>query len=131
MMAHRYRHENFLSHVIPFHHLMLLFISYYSRTCLLGHLYSGYSSIQGHKIWSRKNVHIIFVFVTSIEGIPLYSGARDTFPGSRNPGLTSIRETPDHKNRYVTHAVVMVRGFRCECCLPNSFFLFPRKVERG
>ena len=74
MMAHRYRHENFLSHVIPFHHLMLLFISYYSRTCLLGHLYSGYSSIQGHKIWSRKNVHIIFVFVTSIEGIPLFRG---------------------------------------------------------
>ena len=25
----------------------------------------------------------------------------------------------------------LVSDFRCECFLPNSFFLFPRKVERG
>ena len=49
--------------------------------------YSG-TSIQGtppfrrHKIWSRKNVHIIFVSVTSIEGTAhLYSEKRDTFSG--------------------------------------------------
>ena len=39
-----------------------------------------YSSIQGtpplreHRIWSQKNVQIIFVFVTSIEETPLLSG---------------------------------------------------------
>ena len=31
----------------------------------------------------------------------------------------------------LTHVVVVVIGFRCECFLPNSFFLFPRKAERG
>ena len=30
--------------------------------------------IQGAQIWSRKNVHIFFVSVTSFEGTPLYSG---------------------------------------------------------
>ena len=27
----------------------------------------------------------------------------------------------------LTHVVVVVRGFRRECFLPNSFFLFPQK----
>ena len=46
-----------------------------------GHLMD--TSISGrHKIWSRKNVHIIFVFVTSIEGTAhLCSGEWDTFLG--------------------------------------------------
>ena len=39
-----------------------------------GHLYSGDTSVQGHKIWSQKNVDIIFVFATSIEGTPLFRG---------------------------------------------------------
>ena len=34
----------------------------------------GTPSFRGHKIYSRKNVHIIFVFVTSIEGTPLFRG---------------------------------------------------------
>ena len=29
---------------------------------------------RGHNIWSRKKVHITFVSVTSIEGIPLFRG---------------------------------------------------------
>ena len=29
---------------------------------------------RGHKIWCPKNVHIIFVFVSSIEGTPLFMG---------------------------------------------------------
>jgi len=29
----------------------------------------------------------------------------------------------------LTHVVVVVSGFRCDCFLPNSFFLFPRKAE--
>ena len=31
----------------------------------------------------------------------------------------------------VTYAIVVVSGFRCEWFLPNSFFLFPRKAEKG
>jgi len=30
--------------------------------------------IRGHKIWSRKNVHIIFVLVTSDAGTALFRG---------------------------------------------------------
>ena len=32
-----------------------------------------------HKMWSRKNVHVIFVFVTSIEGTPLFRGKAQLF----------------------------------------------------
>ena len=31
----------------------------------------------------------------------------------------------------LTHVVVVVSGFRYECFLPNSFFPFSRKAERG
>ena len=46
----------------------------YSGTSPLGHLYSRVDSLQGTKIWPRENSHIIFVFVTSIEGTPLFRG---------------------------------------------------------
>ena len=40
--------------------------------------FTGQSLLQnqfrGHKIWSRKKVHIIFVFVSFIEGTPLLRG---------------------------------------------------------
>ena len=36
--------------------------------------FEGTSPFRGHKIWSRRNVHIIFVSVTSIEGTPLFRG---------------------------------------------------------
>ena len=52
----------------------------YSGTSPLGHLQSR------DKLWFRKNVHIIFVSVTSIEGTPLFSG-------SQSPVLTSIQRT--------------------------------------
>ena len=61
----------------------------YGGTSLLGHFYSG-----GYKLWSRKNAHIIFLSVTSVERTPVYSGKRDTFSGSQNPSLTSIQRTP-------------------------------------
>ena len=67
----------------------------YSVTSLLGYstAFQGTPPFRGHKIWSRRNVQIIFVFVISIEGTPL-SKERDTFLGSRNPDLTSIQGTP-------------------------------------
>ena len=34
----------------------------------------GTPLFSGHKIWSRKSVHITFVFVTSIEGTPPFRG---------------------------------------------------------
>ena len=51
----------------------------------------GTPPFRGHKNWSRKNVHIIFASVSSIEETP---GERGTFSGSRNLGLTSIQGTP-------------------------------------
>ena len=57
---------------------------------VLGHLHSG----DRHKIWCRKNAHIISLFVTSIKGTPLYSRDGDAFSGSRNPVLISFQGTP-------------------------------------
>ena len=48
---------------------------------------------KGHKIWSRKNVRIIFVFVTSIEGTHPAKG-KGHFFWVPKPGLTSIQEKP-------------------------------------
>ena len=48
---------------------------------------------RGHKIGSRKNVHIIFVSFTSVVGTRLF-GERDTFSGSQNLGLPFIQGTP-------------------------------------
>ena len=39
----------------------------------------GTSPFRGHKIWSRKNGHLIFVFVTSVEGTPLFRGKGHLF----------------------------------------------------
>ena len=39
----------------------------------------GTPPFSGHKIWSRKYFHIIFVFVTSFEGIPLIRGDQHFF----------------------------------------------------
>ena len=36
----------------------------------------GTPLFRGHKMWSRKNVHIIFVSVNSIEGTPLFRGLK-------------------------------------------------------
>ena len=48
----------------------------------------GTLPFSGHKIWPRKNVHIIFVPFISTEETPPESGERDTFSVSRSPGLT-------------------------------------------
>ena len=59
--------------------------------------YSGTPLFKGHlhsrntKIWCRKNVHIIFVTVTSIERTPLFRG-KGHFCGSQSPGFTSIQQ---------------------------------------
>ena len=39
----------------------------------------GIPLLRGHKVWSRKNVHIIFVSVTSFGGTPLLKGKGDNF----------------------------------------------------
>ena len=54
--------------------------------CVQWNLLVETAPIKGHKIWSRKNVHIICVFVTSVEGTPLFRGKRHFF-WSGNPGL--------------------------------------------
>ena len=57
-------------------------------------LFKGYSSIQGtqnSQMWSQKNVRIIIVSITSIEGIPGYSGKGTCFLGPRTPGYPPFR----------------------------------------
>ena len=62
----------------------------------------GTPPFRGRKFWSRKNVHIIFVFVISTD--PLFRG-KGHFFWVPKPWLTSIQGTPcnqkvtGHKNR--------------------------------
>ena len=61
---------------------------------------------RGHKIWSRKNVHLIVVFVTSIEGTPLFRGKGHLFwvlkPGfNLHSGDTlALEKVTDPKKRW-------------------------------
>ena len=60
----------------------------------------GTPPFRGHKIWSRKNVHVIFVFVTSILRRHLYSGERGNLSGSGTRTPFSTQKVTDHKNRW-------------------------------
>ena len=51
-------------------------------------LHSGDTNSQ---MWSQKNVRIIIVSITSIEGIPGYSGKGTCFLGPRTPGYPPFR----------------------------------------
>ena len=65
----------------------------YSGTSPLGHLYSRVDSLQGTKNLAPENFPIIFAFVTSIEGTPLFRGWGHFFwvPG---PGFDLHQGTP-------------------------------------
>ena len=57
----------------------------YSVTSPLGYLYSRDTSIQGtQKIWSRKNVQIVFVFVMALLKRHLCSGRDALFLSTEN-----------------------------------------------
>ena len=70
----------------------------------------GTPPFRGQKIWSLKNVHIIFESVTSIERTPLFRGKGHVF-WVRNPGLTSFRghlstqNMTDHKEVLISLSV--------------------------
>ena len=70
-----------------------LSFSKYSGTSPLGHVYSRDTSIRGHKIWSLKNVHIIFESVTFIEGTYLFRGKGHVYLVPKT-GFDSIQGTP-------------------------------------
>ena len=41
--------------------------------------------------------------------------------------MLQSKQSDQFDTLHLTHVVVVVSGFRCECFLPNSFFPFPRK----
>ena len=53
------------------------------------------------------------------------------FVSEKLKSMLQSKQSDQFDTLRLTHEVVMVSGFRCECFLPNSFFLFPRIVERG
>ena len=83
----------------------------------------GSPPFRGHKIWSRKNVHIIFVSILSSEGTP---GERHTFSGSRNPGLTSIQGTPNHSE---SAGLTTKRVNISNCALITMIEAFTKKTD--
>ena len=58
----------------------------------------GTPPFRGHKIWSGKNVHIIFIFVTSIEGTPLFKGKGTLFLEPPSRRHFSTQKVTYHKN---------------------------------
>ena len=62
-----------------------------------------------HKIWSRKNVHIFFVSVTSIEGTPIFSGKGHIF-GVPKPGFNL-----HYGDTFMTQNVLTPKMFDIKC----------------
>ena len=73
----------------------------------------GTPPVREHQIWSRKHFHIIFVVVTVVPLLKghLYSGERETLPGSRNPNLTSIQGIQRGIQKVTVHK--SVNKFKC------------------
>ena len=55
------------------------------------------TSISAHKIWSRKNVHIIFVSVTSTQGKGKRFLGGEIWVRPLFGGLASTQNVTDHK----------------------------------
>ena len=53
------------------------------------------------------------------------------FLSEKMKSMLQSKQSDQFDTLHLTHVVVVVSGFRCECFLPNSFFLFPQKAERG
>ena len=73
----------------------MIIFSYYSETSHLGYLYSRDTSSQGSPfLVAAEHFHIIFVVVTVVPLLKghLYSGERETLPGSQNPVCPPFRE---------------------------------------
>lgn len=71
------------------YNVILLTISFLLRKLVTveSNLSFGTPLFRRHKLWTRRNVHIIFLSVTSIEGTPVFR-ERDTFSGPRSSVLT-------------------------------------------
>ena len=89
--------------------------------------YAGYSlkrslPFREHKIWCRKNVHIIFVLLPLLKGHLYFRGKGHFFSGSRDPGRVKplfkghlcTQKVTDHKNRsWIKSALVtMATAFK-------------------
>ena len=71
----------------PFTRIKRAFVeSKVKHFCWEWNLSFGPPPFRGHKIWSCRNVHIIFVLVTSIEGTPLFRGKGHLFWATK-PGF--------------------------------------------
>ena len=70
------------------------------------HLYSGTPIFKGHKMWSRKNVHVILGTAISIERTPLIT-AKGHFFWVLKPGFNlhsgdtlALKKVTDHKKHW-------------------------------
>ena len=54
--------------------VILIHDNYFFQLKLQWNLSFGTPLFRGHIIWSSTNVHLIFAFITSIEGTPLFRG---------------------------------------------------------
>ena len=77
---------------------------------------------------SVKSQGILFsglYFISFLEDFELY------FLLEKTKSLLQSKQSNQFDTLRLTHVVVVVSGFHCGFFLPNSFFFFLRKAERG
>ena len=75
---------------------------------------------------SVKSQGILFSgleFISFLQDFVMY------FFSGKMKSMLQSKQSNQFDTLRLTHVVVLVSGIRCDCFLPNSFFLFPRKAE--
>ena len=67
----------------------------------------------------------LYIFISFLEDFELY------FLLEKTKSMLQSKQSNQFDTLRLTHVVVVVSGFHCGFFLPNSFFFFLRKAERG
>ena len=86
---------------------------------------------QGKSLISSKSVKSQGILSSGLQFISFLQDFEVHFLSEKMKSLLQSKQSDHFDTLRLTHVVVVVSGFRCECFLPNFFFLFLRKVERG
>ena len=76
-----------------------------------------------------KSVKSQGILFSGLEFISFFQDFEMHFLSEKMKSMLQSKQSNEYDTLRLTHVVVVVSGFRCDCFLPNSFFLFPRKAE--
>ena len=69
------------------------------------------------------------ILFSGLEFISFFQDFEMHFLSEKMKSMLQSKQSNHFDALRLTHVVVVVSGFRCDCFFPNSFFLFPRKAE--